>query len=250
MATQRTVTRKQTNNLVGNKTLTQKERLVADKLVEKGVECAENVDKNYMTLGAVLYHLKEKGYYRTRFGYENFKDFIDDKIPNCGHRKGLYLVRIFEFTRKDVIPKDALKEIGWSKLKEIVPILWNGAEIKEWIQKARELPFAQLQEAVRKFRAKDKGQLASARKLLPVRILTEDIETIMGYLQDVADDNILDTKDKGEILWKMVSDWMFANSTPQGTSNAQGSSKQPLEVGLNKKKDGNAISENTGDNAA
>ena len=72
----------------------------------------------------------------------------------------------------------------------------------------------------------------------------------MGHLQDVADENLLDTKDKGEILWKMVSDWMFANSTPQGTSNAQGSSKQPLEVGLNKKKDGNAMSESTGDNAA
>ena len=250
MPTQTTIIREKMKELMGNKTLTQKERLVADKLVEKGVECAENVDKNYMTLGAVLYHLKERGYYRTRFGYENFKDFIDDKIPNCGHRKGLYLVRIFEFTRKDVIPKHALKEIGWSKLKEIVPILWNGAEINEWIQKARELPFAQLQEAVRKFRAEDKGQLEAARKLLPVRILKEDIETIMGHLQDVADENLLDTKDKGEILWKMVSDWMFANSTPQGTSNAQGSSKQPLEVGLNKKKDGNAMSENTGDNAA
>jgi len=208
MATQRTVTRKQMNNLVGNKTLTQKERLVADKLVEKGVECAENVDKNYMTLGAVLYHLKEKGYYRTRFGYENFKDFIDDKIPNCGHRKGLYLVKIFEFTRKDVIPKHALKEIGWSKLKEIVPILWNGAEINEWVQKARELPFAQLQEAVRKFRAKDKGQLASARKLLPVRLLKEDIEIIKENLENIVEDKLLETKDKGSILTTIVLDWM------------------------------------------
>jgi hypothetical protein len=196
---------------VGNKTLTQKERLVADKLVEKGVECAENVDKNYMTLGAVLYHLKEKGYYRTRFGYENFKDFIDDKIPNCGHRKGLYLVKIFEFTRKDVIPKDALKEIGWSKLKEIVPILWNGAEINEWVQKARELTFAQLQEAVRKFRTQDKGQLEAARKLLPVRIEKDDVEYIMEQLQEIVDENLLETKDKGVILSTMVRDWLQFN---------------------------------------
>jgi dGTP triphosphohydrolase len=208
MATQKTVTKQESIAQVETKTLTRLERQAADKLVEKAVECTENVDKNYMTLAGVLHYLKEKELYRLRFGYDNFKDFVDEKIPNCGHRRAFYLVKLFEFTRKNVIHRDALKEIGWSKLKEIVPILLNGAPIREWVEKAREMPFGQLQEEVRRFRRKDPGQQEAARKLLPVRILKEDIDFIMEELEDIVEKNILDTKDKGTILRMIVQDWL------------------------------------------
>jgi hypothetical protein len=221
MAMQKTVTKEEGKEHVQIKTLTRYESQNADKLIEKAVECAKSLDRNYMALAAILYRLQKKELYRKKFGYENFKVFIDEKIPNCGHRKGLYLVGIFKFVRDFGVPSDALRDLAWSKLKEIVPILRNGADIKEWVEKARELNFAQLQEAVRKFRAEDKGQLEAARKLLPVRILKEDIDFIMEELEDIVEKNVLDTKDKGTILRMIVQDWLeyyAAEYPPDGKS--------------------------------
>ncbi len=202
-------------------TLTNKESRTADRLLDKAIECAENLDENYLILAAALYRLEKDQLYRKQFGYESFKTFVDEKIPNCGYRKALYLIDIFKFARDHKISKDDLKEIGWSKLKEIVPILRNSASFTEWIQNAKKMSKTQLQETVREYRRKDPVQRESARQLLPVRIEKSDIEIINEILQFVLDQKLLDTRDKGRILRIIVQDWYETSLNPPQLKNTR-----------------------------
>jgi uncharacterized protein YeeX (DUF496 family) len=202
-------------------TLTHKESQTADRLLNKAIECAENLDKNYLILAAALYRLQKDELYRKQWRYENFKDFVDENIPNCGHRKALYLIDIFKFTRNHEISKGDLKEVGWSKLKEIVPILKDGAPFGEWIQNAKKMSKTQLQDTVREYRRKDPVQRESARQFLPVRIEKTDREIITQILQYIVDDEVLETRDKGRILRMIVQDWYEASVNPPQLKNAR-----------------------------
>ena len=53
-------------------TMTKNESQIADKLLSKAIECAKNIDKNYMILAAALYKLQKDELYRKQWGYQNF----------------------------------------------------------------------------------------------------------------------------------------------------------------------------------
>ena len=196
---------------IGTATLTPEESRNAEELVNKAVKYNKNLDTNTAVLASCLYELNRNELYRKKWGFDNFKEFVDKKIPNCGHRKAFYLVAIFQFIKDNRISKDIIDEVGWSKLKEIVPILKNGASLSKWIQKARTMSRTELQNKVREFRNNDPIQQESARKLLPIRIEKGDIEIITENLEYIAEEGTLDTKDKGRILVHIVQDWYDAH---------------------------------------
>ena len=168
--------------------LTPKDRKNADKLLEAALKCTRPLDTTTIVLGSLLHEIKTKHLYR-RWGYENFKDFVDEKIPDCGSRKASYLVSIHEFIKrnKGVIKDEILDEIGWTKLKEIVSIMRNGAPAKQWLEKARAMSKTELLDEVRKFKKTDPNQQEAAIKKLPYNIEKGDREIIVESLDDIRD---------------------------------------------------------------
>lgn len=80
----------------------------------------------------LLYEVQEKEYwkgysYKTRGGeekkFESFDDYIDHEVQ-FGQRKAYYLIQIYKkFVKELAIPMEILRNVQWSKAKEVVGII-------------------------------------------------------------------------------------------------------------------------------
>jgi hypothetical protein len=118
--------------------------LVGKILDEQGV--------NDFRLGGVLAVIQENGWLE---GHESFKALCEQKF-GLHYRKAMYLIQIYSDLVDNQIPWEKVKNLGWTKLKEIAHIL-TPENVDEWVKKAEALTVLQLQEAVKVFLKKAEG---------------------------------------------------------------------------------------------
>lgn len=95
-------------------------------------------------LGGLLATIQSHGWFG---GYASFKEMVQTKY-GLHYRKAMYLIQIYTDLVKNQIPWEKVKGLGWTKLKEIAPILTQ-ENVDEWVAKALVLTVLQLQEAVK-----------------------------------------------------------------------------------------------------
>jgi len=96
-------------------------------------------DARFVELGEYLCEVRSKQYWRLE-KLKSFDEFLAKRFPES-RRKAYYLMAIHENLAR--IPKQQLREVGWSKATELVKVARKDREAFDcatWLHKARELP--------------------------------------------------------------------------------------------------------------
>jgi len=96
-------------------------------------------DARFVELGEFLCEARAKQYWRLE-KLKSFDEFLEKRFPES-RRKAYYLMAIHENLMR--VPKQQLREVGWSKAVELVKVArkeGEGFDCATWLHKARELP--------------------------------------------------------------------------------------------------------------
>ena len=96
-------------------------------------------DARFVELGEHLCEVRSKQYWRLE-KLKSFDEFLAKRFPES-RRKAYYLMAIHENLTK--VPKQLLREVGWSKATELVKVARKDRErfdCATWLHKARGLP--------------------------------------------------------------------------------------------------------------
>lgn len=112
-------------------------------------------------LGGVLAHIQDEaskeGGEAWLDGHDSFRGLVEARF-NLHYRKAMYLINIYKHLVEKQIPWNAVKDVGWTKLKELAAILTQ-KNVETWVGRAKKMTTMQLQEAVKK--AQHKGSDAT-----------------------------------------------------------------------------------------
>src|SRR5246127_795604 len=95
-------------------------------------------DARFVELGEYLCEVRSKQYWRLE-RLKSFDEFLAKRFPDS-RRKAYYLMAIHENLTR--IPKQQLREVGWSKATELVKVARRDGDdfdCATWLHKAREL---------------------------------------------------------------------------------------------------------------
>jgi hypothetical protein len=95
-------------------------------------------DARFVELGEYLCEVRAKQYWRLE-NLKSFDAFLERRFPDS-RRKAYYLMAIHENLTK--VPKQQLREVGWSKAIELVKVARRDGEefdCATWLHKAKEL---------------------------------------------------------------------------------------------------------------
>jgi hypothetical protein len=96
-------------------------------------------DVHFVELGQCLCEVRSKQYWRVA-SLKSFDEFLERRFPES-RRKAYYLMAIHENLTR--IPKQQLRELGWSKAIELVKVARREGEDFDsatWLHRAREMP--------------------------------------------------------------------------------------------------------------
>src|SRR5580693_1517944 len=106
-------------------------------------------DTKFVELGRYLCEVRAGQYWRLE-NLKSFDEFLERRFPES-RRKAYYLMAIHENLTK--IPKQRLREIGWSKAAEMVKVArrdGDGFDCATWLHRADELPKEEFKREVEK----------------------------------------------------------------------------------------------------
>lgn len=106
----------------------------AGELIAKAMFIKDDIEGKFWELGEVLYIIFKKQYY-VDAGYHDWREFCDG-VLDIKWRTATYLKDIYgKFSPLDV-EEAARKGIGWTKLKELLPIV-NASNVDYWLDVAK-----------------------------------------------------------------------------------------------------------------
>ena len=107
------------------------ENLTKTKALNQAEKLAEDIEANYFKLGGVLKLILSQQWYE---GFPSFDEFVLEKF-GFQLRKAQYLIRIYTELVDKQIPWEKVSSLGWTKLKDLAPIL-TLENLDEWVKKA------------------------------------------------------------------------------------------------------------------
>ena len=113
---------------------------------------AEETEVTFFKLGGVLSVIQANGWYAP---YPSFRDYVE-KEHGLHYRKATYWVSIYNALVEAKVPWEKVKDLGWTKLKEIAPVLTAG-NVDEWVKIAGQSNTLSLIDTVKKSQASKGG---------------------------------------------------------------------------------------------
>lgn len=110
----------------------------------------ESLEENYFHLGAVLNQIVHEKWYSAFWGYSTFKEYVQQEV-GFGYRKAMYLANIYATLVAAGITWEAVRSIGWGKMREMVGVLTR-ENVHDWIDKAHRMTALQLAEEAKRAR--------------------------------------------------------------------------------------------------
>lgn len=120
---------------------TEVENYSSEMAVDKMKALMEDVYTNYFQIGGVLSVVQSNGWWQG-YGFDSFKDFVVEYFGGS-YRTAMYWLRIYEDLIEADIPWEAVKNVGWTKLKELSHILTK-ENVGEWVERAQSMTAVQL----------------------------------------------------------------------------------------------------------
>ena len=137
------------------KTKNEIEHLKPEKAFKLVPTLMDTIDHDYFRLGGVLSAIQIQGWFMDK-GHETFRSFVEAE-SGLAYRKAMYLINIYNCMVESGVAWDVVKHLGWSKLKELAPII-TLENVDDWVAVAENLTVIQLQEHIK---ASSKGESAS-----------------------------------------------------------------------------------------
>lgn len=113
----------------------------ARELVHKLIE---DTEFSYFKLGGVLSVINANGWFKP---YGSFKDYVENE-HGIKYRNARYFISIYETLVEANIPWEKVKTIGWTKLKELLPVI-STENVDQWVEVASKNSTLQLIEMVK-----------------------------------------------------------------------------------------------------
>lgn len=128
-----------TGNLIFD-TATELAALTKTKARNEAEKLAENIDQNSFRLGGLLALIQANQWYD---GFPTFDAYVQEKF-GFKVRKAHYLIHIYKSLVDNQIPWDKVAGLGWSKLKDLAPVL-TLENVDDWVAKASVVSVTELQ---------------------------------------------------------------------------------------------------------
>ena len=150
--------------------------------IEEKLKAAQNLkqqmETNFVSLGQLLSEMKRYKIYVSR-GYKTFNEFVENEF-NIASTFASKLISTYDLFIES-LDKDekTVKDIGLDKLNMIKPFVKQAKfiEAEAWINKAQEMPTAQLREEIKEIRE----QKAKVKKTMKDVMIDQYIETMVTF---------------------------------------------------------------------
>ena len=136
-------------------------------------------DQRFVDLGRYLCEVRAGQYWRLD-KMKSFDDFLEKRFPDS-RRKAYYLMAIHEHLTR--VPKHQLREIGWTKARELAKVARREGERFEsapWVHRAQELPKEEFKRAVERHLT---GRDTEAWELLYFKLYKSQLAVIEQALE-------------------------------------------------------------------
>jgi len=159
---------KKTTDLLLN-TANEIENLTKAKALAMAKALIEEEGVTDFKLGGVLSVIQANSYWQSD-DHTSFKDFVTD-IYGMPYRKSMYLIQIYNDLIECGVEWSKVKNIGWTKLKEISKVL-DSDNVDEWVQRAQDMTVVQLQEYIKQLNAVDGSSDSAEQKATATTTMT------------------------------------------------------------------------------
>ena len=139
-------------------------------------------DLRFVDLGRHLCEVRAGQYWRLE-RMKSFDEFLEKKFPDS-RRKAYYLMAIHENLHR--VPKQQLREIGWTKATELAKIARREGERFEsatWVHRAHELPKEEFKREVERHLT---GKETEAWELLYFKLYKSQLKVVERALETAA----------------------------------------------------------------
>jgi hypothetical protein len=104
----------------------------------------DQTELTYFRLGGVLAVIQSNGWYAP---YASFREYIE-QVHGLQYRTALYYVGIYNALVENKIAWDSVKDVGWTKLKEIADVI-TPENVDQWVELAKSQTVLQLIDSVK-----------------------------------------------------------------------------------------------------
>lgn len=125
-------------------------KLEKNDAVKTAKELLDSIGKSYFYFGGIMSKIQANGWF-TEEGYESFQDFVTIEM-GMKYRKAMYFIEIYNYLTVAQIPYEKVKNVGWTKLKEIACLLTED-NVDALVKKAEGMNTLQLIEEVKLLKA-------------------------------------------------------------------------------------------------
>jgi len=171
-------------------------------------------DVRFVELGQHLCEVRAGQYWRLE-NLRSFDNFLEKRFPES-RRKAYYLMAIHENLTK--IPKQRLREMGWSKAAEMVKVARHDGEqfdCATWLHKADELPKDEFKREVERHLT---GRETETWELIYFKLYKSQIGVIEQALETAAL-MLGSDKSRGYMLEMICADFLAGANLDGGDSN-------------------------------
>jgi hypothetical protein len=172
-------------------------------------------DVRFVELGRYLCELRAGQYWRLD-KMKSFDEFLERRFPDS-RRKAYYLMAIHEHLTR--IPKQQLKEVGWTKATELAKVARREGERFDsatWMHKAQALPKDAFKREVQRHLT---GRETEAWELLYFKLYKSQLPVVEQALETAA--LMLGTdKSRGYCLEMICADFLAGANLQDGDPNA------------------------------
>lgn len=112
-------------------------------------DLTDEIDCNYFKLGGVLAKIQDESWWEGE-GFVSFQVYIQAEL-GMPYRKAMHLINIYDHLQESGIPYEKVKNLGWTKLKEIAPVI-NEENVDDWVDTAENMNNLQLMDEVKEFK--------------------------------------------------------------------------------------------------
>src|SRR5215470_14619464 len=168
-------------------------------------------DLRFVDLGRYLCEVRAGQYWRLE-KMKSFDDFLAKRFPDS-RRKAYYLMAIHENLTR--VPKQQLREIGWTKARELAKVARREGEQFEsapWVHKAQELPKEEFKREVERHLT---GRETESWELLYFKLYKSQLAVIEQALETAAL-MLGSEKSRGYCLEMICADFLAGASLDNG----------------------------------
>ncbi len=128
------------------------ETMTKDNALEEVRNLINAAEFNFFKIGGILSVIQANGWWQESVE-DNFKTFVEN-VYGIAYRKAIYWIAIYNALVESGVAWDSVKDVGWTKLKEIAQYLTT-ENVAEWVSRAKKMTTIQLQEYIKSMNSSD-----------------------------------------------------------------------------------------------